>query len=138
MYEDAKQYAAIKALEYLTPNIVLGLGSGTTATKFVKLFAERFQHRDTISCICTSSEIETLARNLNLNIIDGGTFDEVDLTIDGADEATSSLELIKGGGGALIREKIVASASKYHITIVDESKLHSHLGSFPLPIEIAP
>jgi ribose 5-phosphate isomerase A len=138
MYEEAKKHAALRALTYIRPNIILGLGSGTTSTKFVQLFAEKFPAKETVACVCTSSEIETLARRLGLNVIDGNSFDEADVTVDGADEATPALQLIKGGGGALMRERIVAAATKRHITVVDESKVHQHLGSFPLPIEIAP
>jgi ribose 5-phosphate isomerase A len=138
MYENAKHHAAVRALEYVRPNTVLGLGSGTTSTKFVQLLAERFPAKDSVSCICTSSNIKSLAVRLGLNLLDETSFAEADLTVDGADEATLSLELIKGGGGALMRERIVAAASKFHITMVDESKIHQPLGTFPLPIEIAP
>jgi ribose 5-phosphate isomerase A len=138
MYENAKHHAAARALEYVRPNTVLGLGSGTTSTKFVQLLAERFPAKDSVSCICTSSNIKSLAQKLGLNLLDETSFAEADLTVDGADEATLSLELIKGGGGALMRERIVAAASKFHITMVDESKVHQPLGTFPLPIEIAP
>jgi ribose 5-phosphate isomerase A len=138
MYEQAKRHAAMRALQYVKPHTVLGLGSGSTAKVFVELFAEHFSERATVTCVCTSSETEAVARRFNLKLLDGQDFEEAQVTVDGADEVTPTLEMIKGGGGALMRERIVAAATKYHVTIVDESKMHDRLGQFPLPIEIAP
>ncbi|MCC2469228.1 ribose 5-phosphate isomerase A, partial [Bacillus pacificus] len=86
----------------------------------------------------TSKETEVLAQQLNIPLISLNDIQSLDLTIDGADEIDSNLHLIKGGGGALLREKIVASSSKELLIIADESKLVTHLGTFPLPVEIIP
>jgi len=138
MQDKAKRYAAIRALKHVRPNIVLGLGSGSTARTFVEVFAEQFPERKTISCVCTSSQTEALARDLGLNLLPENSFTRAHITVDGADEVTRKLNMIKGGGGALLRERIVAAGTKYHITIVDDTKMHAYLGTFPLPIEIAP
>ncbi|HTQ06107.1 MAG TPA: ribose-5-phosphate isomerase RpiA [Polyangiaceae bacterium] len=138
MDPDAKIHAARASLKYLSPDITLGLGSGSTAHAFVRLLAAEVSYYTSFKCICTSSATETLAKSLGLRVIDANEIDGVDLTIDGADEVDERLNMIKGGGGAMLRERIVAAMSKNHITIVDSTKVSNTLGRFPLPIEVAP
>jgi ribose 5-phosphate isomerase A len=134
--DDSKQLAAAKALELVTPGMRLGLGTGTTAAHFVALLGARVAKGLDVICVPTSERTRTLAA---LHAIPLSTIDalpELDLTVDGADEFDPKLRLIKGGGGALLREKIVAMASKRMIVIADSSKLAAVLGKFPLPLEV--
>src|ERR1700744_5161780 len=131
-----KRAAAAKALDYVVDGMKLGLGSGSTAELFVEMLAPRVRGGQELLCVPTSERTATLARKLGLTL---STLDDqapLDLTIDGADEADRNLDLIKGGGGMLLREKIVAGASKKMIAIADESKLVPRLGKFPLPVEV--
>ncbi|MCU1224884.1 MAG: ribose 5-phosphate isomerase [Edaphobacter sp.] len=116
--------------------MVVGLGSGSTATHFIQLLGKRVQSGLNIRGIASSRASEELAASLSIPIIDFSTCSEIDVTIDGADEIAPGLSLIKGGGGALLREKIVASASKRFIVVADSSKVVSKLGKFPLPVEV--
>ena len=134
--DDAKRLAAGKALELVTPGMRLGLGTGTTSAHFVALLGARVAKGLDVICVPTSERTRTLAE---LNAIPLTTIDaspELDLTVDGADEFDPNLRLIKGGGGALLREKIVAMASKRMIVIADSSKSVAVLGKFPLPVEV--
>lgn len=131
-----KRQAALAALELVEPGMRLGLGSGSTAEIFVEELGKRVADGLKISGVATSRRTEELARSLAITITD---FDErpyLDLTIDGADELDEELRLIKGGGGALLREKIVATASESMIVIADTTKLVPALGAFPLPVEV--
>lgn len=136
MSEDLKRQAAAMALEDVRPGMRLGLGTGSTARHFVDLLGARV--RDGFDCICvpTSEATAEQARELNIPLSDLDTLDRLDLTVDGADEIDPALNLIKGGGGALLREKIVAAASDAMLVIADSSKLVEALGRFPLPIEV--
>jgi ribose 5-phosphate isomerase A len=116
----------------------LGLGTGSTAAHFVELLAERVAAGLDIVAVPTSEATRAHAARLGIALTTLDDMPELDLTVDGADEIAPDLTLMKGGGGALLREKIVASASANMIVIADESKWVSMLGSFPLPIEIAP
>lgn len=134
----AKENAAKAALEFIRPNMKLGLGTGSTAALFVDLLGKKVAQGLNVICVPTSRATQIQSEKLNIPLT---TLDEVgflDLTIDGADEFDRNKDLIKGGGGALLREKIVASASKKMIVIADESKHVDHLGAFPLPVEIIP
>src|ERR1700755_618428 len=131
-----KRAVAAKALDYVQDGMKLGLGSGTTAEIFVELLAPRVRGGEKLLCVPTSEKTATLARKLGLTLASLDDLAPLDLTIDGADEADRNLDLIKGGGGMLLREKIVASASKKMIVIADESKLVPRLGKFPLPVEV--
>ena len=136
--DQRKREAARRALQLVTPGMKLGLGSGSTARKFVDLVGERVKAGLDIRCVATSEATEAQAKALGIPL---GTLDdipELDLTVDGADEVDPKLNLIKGGGGALLREKIVASASKRMVVIADSTKLVPRLGAFPLPIEVIP
>ncbi len=114
----------------------LGLGTGSTARHFVELLGERVAAGFQCLCVPTSEVTAAQARALNIPLTDLDTIDRLDVTIDGADEIGPGLDLIKGGGGALLREKIVAAASDAMIVIADASKLVETLGRFPLPIEV--
>jgi ribose 5-phosphate isomerase A len=137
-HDHAKELAAHKALEYIQEGMIVGLGSGSTATHFIKLLGQRVQQGLKVRGISSSQNSETLAKSLAIPIIDFHATSEIDVTIDGADEIAPGLALIKGGGGALLREKIVASASKQFIVVADSSKIVEHLGKFPLPVEVIP
>lgn len=114
----------------------LGLGTGSTATAFVELLGERVAAGLDIIGVPTSERTATLAKSLNIRLATLEEEPELDLTIDGADEYDSALRLVKGGGGALLREKITATASKRMIVIADASKEVAVLGRFPLPVEV--
>jgi len=135
--QNYKRQAAEHALKLVEPGMVLGLGTGSTAAEFVKLLAERVkQEQLNLRCVATSEQTRALAEQLGIAIDDFSTIADVDLTIDGADEIDPELNLIKGGGGALLREKIVAMASDRVCIIGDNSKRVERLGAFPLPVEI--
>ena len=134
-----KLQAAQRALQFVEPGMTVGLGSGSTATIWIKLLGEKVRdHGLKIRAIASSDDSERLGRSYGIPFV---TFEEcrkLDLTIDGADEIAPKLALIKGGGGKLLREKIVASASKRFVVIADESKQVEKLGKFPLPVEVIP
>lgn len=131
-----KYAAAAKALECVEPGMKLGLGSGSTSAAFVDLLGVRV--RDGLKVVCTSTSvvIEHKARNLGIELMPLVDLAPLDLVVDGADEADADLNLIKGGGGALTREKIVESSAKRFIVIADGGKLVERLGKFPLPVEV--
>ena len=136
--EDHKRRAAARALEEVRPGMRLGLGSGTTARHFVELLGERVRGGLDVVGVPTSEATRQQAEGLGVKLSTLDETPELDLTVDGADEVGPDLTLIKGGGGALLREKIVASASARMIVIADESKSVPVLGVFPLPIEVVP
>jgi len=134
--ESLKRQAAARALEHVRSGMKLGLGTGSTAKHFVELLAERVAQGLEVVGVPTSEATRKQAESLAVPV---GTLDEypvLDLCIDGADEVGPDLSLIKGGGGALLREKIVASAAGQMIVIADASKKVAALGAFPLPIEV--
>jgi ribose 5-phosphate isomerase A len=135
---NAKQTAALKAVEFVEDDMVVGLGTGSTAYWVIQRLGQRVKEGLRIRAIATSVRSETLARELNIPIISFANVQSIDLAIDGADEADPANNLVKGGGGSLLREKIVAAASRTFIVVVDESKLVSQLGAFPLPVEVVP
>ena len=130
-----KRAVAAKALEYVRPGMKLGLGSGSTAEIFVELLAAHPVAKSLI-CVPTSERTAALARKLGLTLAELDDAAPLDLTIDGADEADRDLNLIKGGGGMLLREKLVAVASRKMVVIADQSKLVAKLGKYPLPVEV--
>jgi ribose 5-phosphate isomerase A len=134
--DDSKRLAAAKALELVTPGMRLGLGTGTTAAHFVALLGARVAEGLNVICVPTSERTRTLAELHSIPLTAIDALPELDLTIDGTDEFDPHLRLIKGGGGALLREKIVAMASKRMIVITDSSKSVTMLGKFPLPVEV--
>lgn len=133
-----KKLAALKAIEYIRPGMTLGLGTGSTAYWAIQGIGDLVKEGMAVKAVATSVQSEALARELNIPIIPFSEVDRLDITIDGADEVDKELNLIKGGGGALLREKIVAAVTKFYIIIVDESKLVDKLGKFPLPVEVTP
>jgi ribose 5-phosphate isomerase A len=136
--ENQKRAAAASALEFVRPGMRLGLGSGSTAKHFVELLAERVRAGLDLIAVPTSEGTRADAERLGIPLTSLDEMPELELTIDGADEIAADLSLIKGGGGALLREKIVAAASERLVVIADESKWVSTLGRFPLPIEVVP
>lgn len=135
-----KLEAAQRALELVKPGMTVGLGSGSTATIWIKLLGEKVQRGELKlkGAIASSEDSEKLGRSYGIPFTNFEETKELDLTVDGADEVAPGLALIKGGGGKLLREKIVASASKRFVVVVDESKVVDVLGKFPLPVEVIP
>jgi ribose 5-phosphate isomerase A len=132
-----KLRAAQRALELVESGMTVGLGSGSTATLWIKLLGERVRdHRLDIRAIASSEDSERLGRSYGIRFFNFEECRSLDLTVDGADEVAPKLALIKGGGGKLLREKIVASASKRFVIVADESKQVEKLGRFPLPVEV--
>ena len=136
--DQQKRAAAARALEFVEPGMRLGLGTGSTARHFVELLAERVREGLRIVAVPTSEETQRDAQRLGVPLTSLDETPALDLTVDGADEIAPDLALVKGGGGALLREKIVASASASMVVIADESKWVRVLGRFPLPIEVVP
>ncbi len=134
--ETKKQAAARAAMEYIRDDMIVGVGTGSTVNYFIDFLAE-FKHRIE-GAVSSSKASEERLRKHGIPVMDLNAVDEVPVYIDGADEATRHLHLIKGGGGALTREKIVAAASRKFICIVDDSKVVDVLGKFPLPVEVIP
>jgi ribose 5-phosphate isomerase A len=131
---DAQKRAAGEAAAQLVESgMIVGLGTGSTAAWFVKALAAR---KLDVTCIATSTATAELAAGLGLRIAELGETREIDLTVDGADEIGPGLSLIKGGGGALLREKLVWEASRRCVVIADADKRVKTLGKFPLPIEV--
>ena len=136
--DDRKHRAALAALEAVEPGMKLGLGTGSTADAFVKALGVRVRDGLDVIGVPTSERTAELAASLGVRLTTLDNEPALDITIDGADELDRQLRLIKGGGGALLREKIVASASARMIVVADDTKLVDTLGAFPLPIEVAP
>jgi ribose 5-phosphate isomerase A len=135
---DLKTAAAAVALSHVQDGMKLGIGTGSTAEAFIRLLAERVSEGLSVIGVPTSERSARLCLELGVRL---ATLDEepvLDLAIDGADEIDTTLNLTKGGGGALLREKIVAHAAKKLVVIADDSKLVEMLGAFPLPIEVNP
>lgn len=135
---EMKIKAAEAALAHVEDGMRLGIGTGSTAEEFVRLLAEKVAGGLRVEGVPTSERTARLCLELGVPLKSLDELPELDLTIDGADELDSRLSLIKGGGGALLREKIVASASQRMIVIADESKVVDTLGAFKLPIEVNP
>ena len=133
-----KQRAAEAAVEYVKDGMIVGIGTGSTTEFAVKKLGERVRDGLAIRGIPTSDVTKVQAEKEGIPLIDFSETMYIDLTIDGADEIDANLNMIKGGGAALLREKIVASASKEEIIIVSHEKFVKQLGSFPLPVEVIP
>jgi len=136
--DQAKRHAALAALDLVEPGMRLGLGTGSTAAIFVRLLGERVAAGLDVVGTPTSEATDRLAREVGVRIVPPDQLDGIDLTIDGADEFDPELRLIKGGGAALLREKIIADASVRMVVIADLAKEVKQLGAFPLPIEVNP
>jgi ribose 5-phosphate isomerase A len=135
---DSKRRAAEKAVEFIKDGMVVGLGTGSTAFWAIEKIGENVKNGMQLKAVATSVQTEKLARERNIPIVPFEEIEAIDLTIDGADEVDKHYNLLKGGGGALLREKIVAFHTSFYIVVVDESKLVEKLGRFPLPLEIVP
>lgn len=134
--DSKKKAAALAALEYVEDGMLVGVGTGSTVNHFIAALAGR-RHR--IAGAVSSSEASTQRlRDAGIEVVALNDAGDLSLYVDGADEATRHLDLIKGGGGALTREKIVAAASRRFVCIVDDTKLVPVLGRFPLPVEVIP
>ena len=131
--DEAKRLVARRAAEFVEDGMTVGLGTGTTATMFIRELAAR---KLKIRCVASSDASHELGLSLGMDVVTLAELPELDLYIDGADEVGPGLALIKGGGGALLREKIVASAAKEFIVVADSTKLVDVLGKFPLPVEV--
>lgn len=136
--DELKRQAAARALEQVRDGMKLGLGTGSTAKHFVELLGERVRAGLNVIGVPTSEATRADAVRCGIPLTTLDDIDRLDLTVDGADEIDPSLNLIKGGGGALLREKIVATASNRMVVIADDSKWVEVLGRFPLPIEVIP
>lgn len=133
-----KRAAAARALDFVQSGMKLGLGTGSTAEAFLEVLAARIREGLHVRCAATSERTAEKARALSIPLADLDALAPLDLVIDGADEADRMLTLIKGGGGALLHEKIVAASSQCMIVVADASKLVDTLGRFPLPVEVVP
>ncbi len=138
--DNEKQLAAKAVLQWVRPGMRLGLGSGSTSEWFARHLAEalRTGALTDVVAVPTSEKVAALARSLGVTLIDLTEGLVLDLAVDGADEIGPGLELIKGGGAALLREKVVAAASRRSLIFADSTKLVAQLGTFPLPLEVAP
>ena len=134
--EEQKQAAAEAAVEFIELGDVVGVGTGSTTNYFIDALAQVKGKLD--GAVASSEASAARLPAMGIPVLDLNRTGDLSLYVDGADEATRNLHLIKGGGGALTREKIVASASRKFVCIVDESKLSDVLGSFPLPVEVIP
>lgn len=137
-YETEKQNAAAAAMEFVEEGMTIGLGTGSTAKFFVEMLADEIADGLLVRCIETSEQTRALARSLGVPLIPFEQVDRIHLTVDGADEVGPGGVLIKGGGAALLREKIIANASDHMVVISDPSKDVAMLGAFPLPVEVTP
>lgn len=136
---DAKQRAGFKAAEFVEDGMAVGLGTGSTAYWMVERLGERVRDEGLrVRCVPTSRRTEEQALHLGIPLVSLGEVGSLDLAIDGADEIGPQLALIKGGGGALLREKLVAGAARRFVVIADASKRVDVFGRFPLPVEVVP
>lgn len=133
----AKDAAGKAASELIKDHMTVGLGTGSTVKYFIQYLGLKVQNGLKITACATSKDSETLAKKAHIPLIDINTLTSLDIVVDGADEIDPEKRMIKGGGGALLREKIVASMTKNMVVIVDESKCVKKLGKFPLPVEIS-
>ena len=134
--DEKKSAAAWAALEYVKSGMIIGVGTGSTANHFIDALASIKSRID--GTVASSKASAERLRGRGIAVFDLNGVDEIAVCVDGADEATRALKLIKGGGGALTREKIVAGAAKQFVCIADDSKLVDVLGEFPLPVEVIP
>lgn len=134
--EREKQNAAFAAMEFVESGMTIGLGTGSTAKHFVELLADDVADGLVVQCVPTSEQTRIQAESLGITLIPIDQVQQIHITVDGADEVDESGNLIKGGGAALLREKIIADASDHMIVIADPSKQVDRLGVFPLPVEV--
>lgn len=135
---EIKQRVALKATRLVQPGTTIGLGSGTTMYWFVVALAEQVKEGLEFTAVPTSAEVQKLAEENGIKLKTLNEVESIDLTVDGADEIDPQWQLIKGGGGALLQEKLVASVSRKLVIIADSTKMVEQLGNFPLPVEVVP
>jgi ribose 5-phosphate isomerase A len=133
-----KKEVGEKAADYVKDGMVIGLGTGSTVYYTITKLGKLVQQGLSIKGIPTSFQTEKLAKDLGIPLVSFKDIDHIDVAIDGADEVSPDLDLIKGGGGALLREKIIAKAADIFIVVADSLKLVNTLGAFPLPVEVVP
>ncbi|WP_300392084.1 ribose-5-phosphate isomerase RpiA [Henriciella sp.] len=136
--EREKENAAMAAIDFVEEGMTVGLGTGSTAKYFVELLAEEIADGLMVKGVPTSEDTRRLAESLGVPLLPIDHVDRIHLTVDGADEVDGEAQLIKGGGAALLREKIIANASDLMVVIADPSKQVDMLGQFPLPVEVTP
>lgn len=137
--EGEKEAVARAAVQFVKSGMKLGLGSGTTSHRFIHLLGERVRCGElNVEAIATSKQSEALAREAGIPLTEVRRGLRLDLAVDGADEIGPGLTLIKGGGGAHLREKVIAAAANYFLVIADSSKPVEQLGAFPVPLEVVP
>lgn len=134
--DEKKKQVAEAALAYVEDDAIIGVGTGSTVNFFIECLAS-IKHRID-GAVSSSEATEALLKQHNIPVLSLNSANDIPVYVDGADEATKYLHLIKGGGGALTREKIIAAVSKKFVCIVDESKMVNVLGTFPLPVEVIP
>jgi ribose 5-phosphate isomerase A len=134
--DEAKALVGKRAAELVQDGMAVGLGTGTTSAMVIKALGERVRAGLNIRCVASSDASHNLGLSLGMEVVTLAELPQLDLYIDGADEVGPGLALIKGGGGALLREKIVASAADRFVVVVDSSKVVPVLGRFPLPVEV--
>ncbi|MGC1240680.1 MAG: ribose-5-phosphate isomerase RpiA [Chryseosolibacter sp.] len=135
---DGKMLAAEQAVKLIRDGMTVGLGSGSTASLAIQKIGERVREGLNIRTVATSRKTEKLARELSIPVYDPSEIENIDIALDGADEVDTKGNLLKGGGGSLLREKVIAFASKGFHVMVDQSKLVDRLGRSALPVEIVP
>ncbi|KLT66025.1 ribose-5-phosphate isomerase RpiA [Pedobacter sp. BMA] len=133
-----KLAAALAAVKFVNDGDIVGLGTGSTATIAIEQLGKKVREGLKIKAVASSVRTEQLAKSFGIEVLDPGSLSSIDISIDGADEFTESLDLIKGGGGALFREKIMATLSKNTIIVTDASKKVKKLGAFTVPVEVIP
>ncbi|OES46403.1 ribose-5-phosphate isomerase RpiA [Domibacillus iocasae] len=134
--KNEKQVAGEKAAEFVKDGMVVGLGTGSTVLYTIKKIGERVKDGLSITAVATSIQTEQLAKECGIPLVNLADIDVIDVAIDGADEVDAAFNLIKGGGGALLREKIIASSAQEFIIVADSSKMVKQLGRFPIPVEV--
>lgn len=134
--DELKEMVALKALDFIPQNGILGVGSGSTVVKFIK--AIQAQGIKVEAAVSSSNATTALLEEIGVKVLDPNSCEPYDVYIDGADEVNDDFEMIKGGGACLTREKILASMAKRFVCIVDKSKLVQTMGKFPLPVEVIP
>ena len=134
--DEAKALVGKRAAEMVESGMAVGLGTGSTSVAFITALGERVKAGLKIRCVASSESSAELGRSLGMEVVTLYELPELDIYIDGADEVAPGLALIKGGGAALLREKIVASAAKKFVCVVDQTKIVEKLGKFPLPVEV--
>lgn len=135
---NAKQLAAEHAVQFVKNGMTVGLGTGSTSAFAIEAIGKKINQGLSVKAVASSIRSEELARKVGISLIPFSEVESIDIYIDGADEVDKNLNLIKGGGAALLREKILAFNSKEFAVIIDSSKLVQHLGKFLLPVEIIP